>query len=216
VFEETITYPLTRQLMVRLIELRNVPPEFSRCPYCGATTLWHLLWPASVALSQHLAQAVPAGHWQGKPVLVIGCGVGLESVTLAKLGAQVTALDHVPAAVRLVQRSCQQNAVPPVRTLCMCWLDSRSVQQLGQYEVLIGSDVLYDSADAGSLQELLTVALKPGGMALFADPQRESATAFLTRLASSGFEVQVHQSQTPWSPERQEVQIYHITHQGRT
>jgi 2-polyprenyl-3-methyl-5-hydroxy-6-metoxy-1,4-benzoquinol methylase len=216
VFEETISYPITRQLVVRLIELRNVPPDFSRCPYCGATALWHLLWPTSLALSQHLAQAFPAGHWQGKQVLVIGCGVGLESVTLAKLGAHVTALDHVPAALRLVQRSCQQNVLPPVRPLCTCWLDRSSVQQLGQYEVLIGSDVWYDSADAVALQELLTVALQPGGMALFADPQRESAKAFLRRFESSGFAVQVHQSQTPWIPERQEVRIYHITHQGKT
>jgi 2-polyprenyl-3-methyl-5-hydroxy-6-metoxy-1,4-benzoquinol methylase len=215
-FEETIAYSITRQLVVRLIELRNVPPDFSRCPYCGSTDLWHLLWPASLALSQQLAQAFPASYWQGKQVLVIGCGVGLESVTLAKLGAQVTALDHIPAALRLVQRSCQQNALPPVRTLCKCWLDSRSVRQLGQYEVLIGSDVLYESADAVSLQELLTVALKPGGMALFADPQRESAKAFLRRLASSGFQVQVQRSQTQWIPERQEVRIYHINHQGRT
>lgn len=186
-FEETITYPITRQLVVRLIELRNVPPDFSRCPYCGSNDVWHLVWPASLALSQQLAQAFPAGHWHGKQVLVIGCGVGLESMTLAKLGAQVTALDHVPAALRLVQRSCQQNALPPVRTLCTCWLDSRSVQQLGQYEVLIGSDVWYESADAVSLQELLTIALKPGGVALFADPQRESAKIFLRRLESSGF-----------------------------
>ncbi len=215
-FEETISYPITRQLVVHLIELRNISPDFSRCPYCGSNDIWNMVWPASLALAQHLAQAFPAGHWPGKQVLVIGCGVGLESVTLAKLGAHVTALDHVPAALTLVQRSCQHNALPPVRTLGTCWLDSRSVQQLSQYEVLIGSDVLYESADAGSLQELLTVALQPGGLALFADPHRDSATAFLSRLASSGFQVQVHHSQTHWIPEREEVRMYQINHPGRT
>jgi 2-polyprenyl-3-methyl-5-hydroxy-6-metoxy-1,4-benzoquinol methylase len=35
----------------------------------------------------------------------LGCGVGLESVVLATLGAEVWALDHVPAALRLVRQS---------------------------------------------------------------------------------------------------------------
>ena len=34
-FEESILpYRVTPQLVVRLIELRNVQPDFSRCPYC--------------------------------------------------------------------------------------------------------------------------------------------------------------------------------------
>ena len=215
-YEETIAYRITQQLVVDLIELRDISPDFSWCSYCGSNDIWNMVWPASIALAQYLAQAFPAGHWQDKQVLVIGCGVGLESVTLAKLGAHVTVLDHVSAALELAQRNCKKNSLPPIETLCTCWLDSSSVQQLGQYEVLIGSDVLYESADAESLQELLTMTLKPGGIGLFADPQRDSAQVFLNRLESANFQVQVHHSQTQWIPERKEVQMYQINHQSRT
>ena len=213
-YEETIPYRITRQLTVRLIELRNISSDFSRCAFCGSNDIWNMVWPASIALAQYLARAFPTGHWQDRQVLVIGCGLGLESVTLAKLGARVTVLDHVPAALQLVQRSCKKNGLPPVETRCTCWLDSRSVQQLGQYEVLIGSDVLYQSADAESLQELLCVTLKPNGMGLFADPQRDSAKMFLKRIEPARFEVQVHHSQTEWIPERKEVQMYQINRSG--
>ena len=213
-FEETIvSYPITRQLSIRLIELRNVQPDFSRCPYCGTNDFWHLVWPASLALSQHVAEAFPVEYWQGKQVLVIGCGVGLESVTLAKLGAQVTALDHVPAALELVQRNCQQNALPPVHTLCHCWLDTSSVQQLGQYDVIIGSDVLYESADGIWMQELLTTVLKPGGMALFGDPRRAGVEAFFEQLVLEKFQVQTHQEYTRWGSEHEEVRIYQVNNQ---
>lgn len=215
-YEETITYQITRQLAVELIELRDIGPNFSRCAYCGSNDIWNMVWPASIALAQYLAQAFPDRHWQDKQVLVIGCGVGLESVVLAKLDARVTVLDHVPAALELVQRNCEKNAVAPIETLQTCWLDKKSVQQLGQYETLIGSDVWYESADAASLQELLAVSLKPRGRGLFADPQRESAKTFLIRLESAGFQVQLHHSQTGWIPERREVQVHHITRPSRT
>ena len=115
-FEESILpYRVTPQLVVRLIELRNVQPDFSRCPYCGANDYWHLAWPASLALSQHLASTHPAEWWRDKHTLVIGCGVGLESVVLASLGARVTALDHIPESLKLVQRNCELNTVPAFR-----------------------------------------------------------------------------------------------------
>jgi predicted nicotinamide N-methyase len=213
-FEETIvSYPITKRLSISLIELRNVQPYFSRYPYCGANAFWYLVWPASLALSRHVAKAFPVEYWQGKRVLVIGCGVGLESVTLAKLGAEVTALDHVPEALQLVQRNCQQNALPPVRTLWHCWWDANSTQQLGQYDVVIGSDVLYEAADGVRLQKLLTITLKSGGMGFFADPQRASAQAFLARLESSGFQVQVHQGHTQWGSGREEVRMYQVDNQ---
>lgn len=213
-FEEiAVSYQITKQLAVNLIELRNVPPDFSRCPYCGVNDFWHLVWPASVALSRHLAKAFPVRQWQGKQVLVAGCGVGLESVTLAKLGAQVTALDHVPGALQLVKRNCQQNDLPPVCTLCQCWLDTGSIQQLGQYDIVIGSDVLYESADGIWLQELLATVLKPGGMALFGDPRRVGVDTFFEQLVAAGFQVQVHQGHTRWGSGREEVQMYRVDHQ---
>lgn len=210
-FEESILpYRVTPQLVVRLIELRNVQPDFSRCPYCGANDYWHLAWPASLALSQYLASTYLAEWWRDKHALVIGCGVGLESVVLASLGAQVTALDHIPESLRLVQRNCELNTVPRVQEQCHCWLDENSMRQLGQYDVLVGADVLYEAVDGGWMYKLLAVALKTGGRAFFGDPRREGVEKFLEQLAASRFHVQVQHRETAWMAGREEVDVYAI------
>ena len=210
-FEESILpYRVTPQLVVRLIELRNVQPEFSRCPYCGANDYWHLAWPASLALSQYLASTHPAEWWRNKHALVIGCGVGLESVVLASLGARVTALDHIPESLKLVQRNCELNTVPRVQEQCRCWLDENSVRQLGQYDVLVGADVLYEAVDGGWMYKLLAATLKVGGMAFFGDPRREGVEKFLEQLAAARFHVQVQRRETAWMAGREEVDVYAI------
>ena len=210
-FEESILpYRVTPQLVVRLIELRNVQPDFSRCPYCGANDYWHLAWPASLALSQYLASTYPAEWWREKQALVIGCGVGLECVVLSSLGAQVTALDHVPEALRLVQRNCELNTVPRVQEQCRCWLDESSVRQLGQYDVLVGADVLYEAVDGGWMYKLSAATLKTGGRAFFGDPRREGVEKFLEQLAAARFHVQAQHRETAWMAGREEVDVYAI------
>ena len=89
----TLTYPVTAQLAVNLTELCTWRPDFPRCRRCGASEFWHIAWPSALALSRHLATTVGAARVQGRRVLVLGCGVGLESVVLTKLGGIVLSME---------------------------------------------------------------------------------------------------------------------------
>jgi hypothetical protein len=82
-------------------------PDFPHCRTYGASEFWHIAWPSGLALARYLATTFGAARVQGRRVLVLGRGVGLESIVLGKLGAEAWALDHVPAALRLVQRNCE-------------------------------------------------------------------------------------------------------------
>jgi len=208
--EVVLTYQVTEGLAIPLVELCNWRSTFPRCRYCGANAFWNIVWPTGFALARYLARAGPAAGVHGRRVLVVGCGVGLESVVLAKLGARVSALDHVPTALQLVERNCELNAIPSVHTLCCCWRDAQRVRQLGRYELLIGSDVLYEPEDGQWIQALLTTTLTPDGRALFADPLREGVEEFFGGLAAAGFRVTAYQVETRWLSGSAAVRIYEV------
>jgi predicted nicotinamide N-methyase len=115
---------------------------------------------------------LPARTLADKRVLVIGGGTRLETIALAKLGAVVSVLDHIPAALELVACHCRRNDVEPVTLHCCCWQDVRAVRHLPTHDVVIGSDVVYDAATVRGVKRMLTTVLKPAGRALVADPVR--------------------------------------------
>ncbi len=185
-----LTYPLARGFRFQMVEICNWSPDFPRCRYCGENRFWNVVWPTGVALSRYLARVFSDKGLKECRALVVGCGVGLESLVLAKLGARVWALDHNPQALRLVRLNCKLNGIPPVRTLLCCWRDSKGVQRLGPYDLLVGSDVLYGPEEARWIIALLQRALKPRGQALLADPVRDRAVRDFPRLLlQQGFRV---------------------------
>jgi predicted nicotinamide N-methyase len=206
-----LTYPVTAQLAVHLTELCTWRPDFPRCRACGASEFWHIAWPSALALARHLATTFGAARVLRRRALVLGCGVGLESVVLATLGAQVWALDHVRAALRLVWRNCELNGLAPVHTLWRCWREPSTLRRLGSYELVIGSDILYEPAGEEAIAGLLQTALTPQGVGLFADPGREGVAEFFRRLAAGGVGVPERRTQLRWLGSRQEIWIYQVT-----
>src|SRR5450759_3560251 len=87
------TYNVTENLSIQLVEIpkiQNVP----KCNYCGKSkgNFCDETWPSALALSKYLAKELPLKRLEDCQALVIGCGIGLEGLVLAKLGANVTFL----------------------------------------------------------------------------------------------------------------------------
>lgn len=185
------TYQITDQLSVDLAEIPR-RAQFPTCSFCKDGNYWHVTWPTGVALVRYLAAPARKHTMAGKQVLVIGCGVGLEAIVLAKLGAVVSVLDHIPAALQLVAHNCRRNQLDPVTFHTCCWRNVRALQRLPAYEVVIGSDVLYDTVAARGVTRLLTTVLRPGGKALIADPWRSfrtGAETFVRLMTTAGFQL---------------------------
>jgi predicted nicotinamide N-methyase len=183
------TYTITEQLSVRLTEIPR-RRQFPTCACCGDGNYWHVTWPTGVLLAQYLAAPARQRTVTGKQVLVIGCGAGLEAVILAKLGAVVSVLDHIPAALELVQQNCLRNQLAPLTTHMCCWRDVHALRRLPQYEMVIGSDILYDVTAARGVHRLLRHVLPTPGTALIADPLRADARGvdtFLALMTGAGF-----------------------------
>ena len=207
-----MSYAITENLLVDLVEICNWRPDFPACEYCGDNEYWNIVWATGFAISQYLASAVPVEHLRGKRVLVVGCGVGLESIVLAKLGACVSALDHVSEALRLVEHNCELNNITPIHTLSLCLHDPKSITKLGSYDVdvIVGGDVHYEPENGKWVKALLQTVLQPQGRAFFADPLREGVEEFFEGLAATEFRIDTHQTEVSWLSDSQEIRIYQI------
>lgn len=201
------TYNVRDGLSICLWEIPR-RASFPKCSYCGEGNFWNETWPAALALSRYLVGEFPSERLNGCRALVLGCGTGLDGIVIAKLGATVSFLDHVPKALLLAYRNCLLNKIEPYEMICCCWRDSKKARKIGKYDLLIGSDVLYNSDDADWIKSLLITTLKTDGMALFADPVRHGVMVFFKLLAESGFRVKWHWANPRWVSVNQRIRIY--------
>src|SRR2546423_9535632 len=88
---------------------------------------------------------------QGKTVLDVGCGDGLNSVMLAKMGASVTGLDISPGAIDAAQRRAALNGVSE-RTRFVCAPAETADLEPDSFDIVWGAAILHhvlDDLDVG-------------------------------------------------------------------
>jgi len=185
---------ITKDLSIELAEIPNVENS-PKCNYCGKGNFWNETWPSAFVLSKYFAEEFPQKRLDGCKALVIGSGVGLEGIILAKLGVSVSFLDHIQEALQLVSHNCEINGIKSFQTINCCWKDSKNIRNIGKYDLVIGSDVLYFFFyylyinEWFWLESLLKTTLKTNGFAIFSDPLRFDKMDFFRGLAKAGFQV---------------------------
>ena len=114
--------------------------------------LFGQLWPAGEVLAQTLSGMAV----QGLRILELGCGLGLTSLLLQRLGADITASDHHPLAGEFLLRNAALNELQPITYLNCDW--AAYYRELGLFDLIIGSDLLYERDHPALLALLALVA----------------------------------------------------------
>lgn len=131
------------------------------CPYFG------ILWPSAEALSQYLADN--PSLVKNKTVLELGCGLGLPSLVATHLGGKVLATDFHPDVEEYFLRNCRHSSI-----ICdyerLNWREASFERKT--FDVVMGSDVLYESKHPKEVALGLLRFLKPGGVVILTDPGR--------------------------------------------
>ena len=143
--------------------------------------LFGVIWPAGVALAEEMSRVPIAG----KRILEVGCGIGLSSLVLQARGADITATDHHPLAGEFLQQNAQLNGLPSVRFQNAQWLGPNP--QLGQFDLIIGSDVLYERDHPALLAGFLATHAKAAACIMVADPGREHRGRFSALMLAQGY-----------------------------
>jgi predicted nicotinamide N-methyase len=152
-----------------------------------------LLWESAIGMAERLAEEPELAA--GKRVLELGAGVGLPGLVAHALGAAgVTQTDYQSETLDLARINAAQNGIGngAIRYLLADWRDfgrqeaTAAAAAAARYDLILGSDVLYERTLHGALARILTNFLAPGGSVLLSDPLRPQAIEFADQMERSG------------------------------
>jgi predicted nicotinamide N-methyase len=145
-----------------------------RLPY------WADLWPSA----QILAEEVRTMRLAGQRVLELGCGMGLVAIAATMAGAVVTATDYYDDALLFTRLNAAEATGQTIATRMIDW--SKMPDDLGKFDVVLASDVLYEPRYAAMVASSIAATLAKGGAAIVADPGRIALPDFREEAAALG------------------------------
>lgn len=149
---------------------------------CSASwSLFGVIWPTSVVMALNIHKY----QMEGKRVLEIGCGIGLCSIVLHRMGVDITASDYHPRSRSFLDKNVLGNGLLPIKYQTGNWETEN--EELGEFDFVIGSDVLYQPAHAKHVSRFIDRHSSDNVQVLIGDPDRENRSNFTHRMIDLGY-----------------------------
>ena len=152
----------------------------------GASAMLHKLNPVRLAyirdmVDQHFhLDECTLRPLVGKSALDVGCGAGLLAEPLARLGAEVTAVDAAPELIAAAKAHAAGQGLT---------IDYRAVgveDLIGEYDLVTALEVIEHVATPQAFIDSLVARLAPGGLLILSTPNRTRWSKLLTITLAEG------------------------------
>ncbi|AXI03081.1 class I SAM-dependent methyltransferase [Aquirhabdus parva] len=140
-----------------------------------SSSTWPLfgsLWPSGVIL----AELISIHELDGLRILELGCGLGLASLVAHQRGADITASDYHPIAQDFFAINVMLNHLEPMHFALCDW--EKLQPELGLFDLIIGSDLLYEPNHPALLSAFIHRHSKPQVEVIIIDPDRRQQREF--------------------------------------
>ena len=149
---------------------------------CSASwPIFGVIWPSSLVLA-HFIFDYETGS---KRILEVGCGMALSSLLLNKQCADITATDYHPESHKFLQRNTSLNDGRAIAFEQVDWADKND--NLGLFDLIIGSDLLYEDNHIQLLASFLEAHSKPDCEIIIVDPGRGRKNKLSSLMVGFGF-----------------------------
>jgi ubiquinone/menaquinone biosynthesis C-methylase UbiE len=128
---------------------------------------------------RYLPQIVDFSTYQGKELLEVGCGVGIDLVRFARAGANVTGLDLAEVSIELARKNFEQNKL----SADLYVMNGEALEFEDNYfDVVYAHGVLQYTANAPQMIAEIHRVLRPGGEAILMVYNKYSWLNLLSKL----------------------------------
>jgi predicted nicotinamide N-methyase len=145
-----------------------------RLPY------WADIWPSARVLASYIARL----DGRGRSLLELGCGAGLVATAGVIAGFRVCATDYYEDALQFTTVNVAEHTGQMPETRLVDWRALPT--DLGRFDLVVGSDVLYERSYGRLVARAIDITLARGGEAVIADPGRIAAEDFIRDAAERG------------------------------
>lgn len=143
--------------------------------------LFGVIWASGEVLAHHMLDYEIAG----KRILEVGCGIALASLVLNHRLADITSTDHHPEVESFLVENVKLNTGRKIPFVRMGWRDPDST--LGEFDLIIGSDLLYERNHVELLSGFIDRHAKPRSDVVIVDPGRGQHARFSRYMMMLGY-----------------------------
>lgn len=155
--------------------------------------LFGQVWPAGIIL----ADLMDRQRIDGLRILEIGCGLALASLVISRRGADITASDYHPLARKFLENNAALNGFPAIPFELGDW--SKTHPTLGTFDLIIGSDILYEPDHPALLANFIHRHSKNDVEIIIIDPDRGRHSKLSNTMRTLGYQCAREKIQNPLS-----------------
>lgn len=148
--------------------------------------IFGVVWPSAEVLAKYIQDY----DFKDKRILEVGCGIGLSSLLLNKLNANITATDYHPEAERFLDANTDLNEDEEIPFIRASWEDEFQ-KKLGKFDLIIGSDLLYERDHIELLSSFINAHANNKCTVILANPNRGHQAKFNQEMKDYGFSLEI-------------------------
>lgn len=143
--------------------------------------LFGVIWDSSKVLAHYMSNY----EIEGKRILEVGCGMALSSLMLNERKADITATDYHPEVELFLIENVLLNKGRDIPFIRVDWASDDD--ELGKFDMIIGSDILYEQNHADLLSRFIDRHTKTHCKIVIVDPGRSQHARFSKTMINLGY-----------------------------